>query len=75
VKGERLVQYAVALGIVAVWLFLVIVDSRSDTYSVPKEVSAVAFFAVGFFLGFDKLVSLVQAWRRTSPPGRESEQE
>ena len=61
-------QYAVALSIVAVWLFLVIVDSKSDTYSVPKEFSAAAFFAVGFFLGFDKLVALVNAWRRASPP-------
>jgi hypothetical protein len=65
------VQYTVALLVVAVWLFLVIVDSRSDTYSVPKEVSAVAFFAVGFFLGFDKLVALVQAWRRPQPPEQE----
>jgi hypothetical protein len=64
-----MIQYAVALGIISVWLFLVIVDSNSDTYSVPKELSAVAFFATGFVLGFDKLVALVSAWRRngTSP--------
>ena len=73
-RGEKLVQYAVALGIISVWLFLVIVDSNSDTYSVPKELSAAAFFATGFVLGFDKLVALVVAWRRQgngTPPEQE----
>jgi hypothetical protein len=68
VKGERLVQYTVALVIISAWLFAVIIDARSDTYSVPKEVSALAFFATGFVLGMDKVVALVNAWRRNTPP-------
>lgn len=71
-RGEKLVQYAVALGIISVWLFLVIVDSNSDNYSVPKELSAAAFFATGFVLGIDKLAQLITAWRRNgNPPEQE----
>lgn len=68
-RGERFIQYAAALGIIALWGVLQILDAQSQTYSVPKEATFVAFVAAGFLFGFDKVAGFYAAVRRgASPP-------
>jgi hypothetical protein len=62
VKGERFIQYAVALAVVALWGALQIVDAQLETYSAPQGATVICFTAVGFLFGFDKVAALISAW-------------
>lgn len=69
-RGERVIQYAAALGIIALWGVLQILDARSETYTVPKEATVVVFLAAGFTFGFDKVAGFYTQIRRgqNGPP-------
>lgn len=67
-RGERFVQYAAALGVIVLWGVLQILDARSESYSVPQGVTFIAFAAVGFLFGFDKVAGFYTTLRRGGTP-------